>query len=562
MSKRPLPGCGSRAKGAAAPGSIVLQLLCTNDTHSQMEPFKASTGSEKGSLLGGVAARAAMFDALRSAAECDASLTLDAGDLLVGTPYFDFHHGEADMVVMRELGYDAVAVGNHDFDGSAPSPPQPTAPRAAAAPGVSSDSSRGLGYLKNLATRFAPDLEILCGNVIEQATGEPVFAPHAVFERPAGVRIGVAAVLGRAAWEVVGMPKRRGLCLADFEQCARSAAAALLEHNCDVLICLSHTGADRGDRELASLGLFDCIFSGHAHFYDRMDALEHFEGPGGRLGLLSPGFARGGGVSWLRLVLDGETRRIVAHTSGIAPVTTAASCGERALIVKQVEEWRAVFEAKCRAPIGRVHADAELPLPEAREQLVTFSAVHSALSQAVLTELRLLLPELLPVGGSGTIVACNRYSAAFGLCAGQLLTLGDLLELRKYDSGLVYCEVSGEWLLLLLDRNAKFAGRADFLYFEGVSYTLRPCRGTLPEEGFNKKQLDSGALQVVAGSPRVFGTALEDASWYSLVTSDYVLDTLLKDMPGREMGVRNKQEIGVGEQTAVKAFLQRGELLK
>ena len=559
MSKWPLPGCGYRAKDAA-PGSIVLQLLCTNDTHSQMEPFRASTGSEKGSILGGVVARAAMFDAMRSAAECDASLTLDAGDLLVGTPYFDFLHGEADMVVMRELGYDAVAVGNHDFDGSAPSPPQPTASRAAA-PGVSSDSSCGLGYLKNLATRFAPHLQILCGNVIEQATGEPVFAPHAVFERPGGVRIGVAAVLGRAAWEVIDVPKRHGLRLADFERCARSAAAALLEHNCDVLICLSHTGADRGDRELASLGLFDCIFSGHAHFYDRMDALEHFEGPGGRLGLLSPGFARGGGVSWLRLVLDGETRRIVAHTSGITPVTTAG-CGERALIVKQVEEWRAVFEAKCRAPIGRVHADAELPLPEAREQLVTFSAVHSALSRAMLAELRLLVPELLPAGGSGTIVVCNRNSAAFGLCAGQLITLGDLLELRKYDSGLVYCEVSGEWLRLLLDRNAKFVGCADFLYFEGVSYTLRPCRGALPEEGFNKKQLDSGALQVVVGSPQVFGTALEDASWYSCVTSDYVLDTLLMDMTGRETGVRNEQGISVGEQTAVKGFLQRGELLK
>ena len=562
MSKWPLPDYGSTAKDAA-PRNIVLQLLCTNDTHSQMEPFEASTGSEKGSILRGVAARAAMFDAMRGAAECDASLTLDAGDLLVGTPYFDFHRGEADMVIMRELGYDAVAVGNHDFDGSsgsAPAPPQPAASRAAAT-GGSSDSSRGLGYLKKLATRLAPDLRILCGNVIEQETGEPVFAPHAVFERAAGVRIGVAAVLGPAAWEVIAVPKRRGLRLVDFERWARSAASALLEHNCDVLICLSHTGADRGDRELASLGLYDCVFSGHAHFYDRMDALEHFEGPGGRLGLLSPGFARGGGVSWLRLVLDGETRRIVAHTSGIAPVITA-SCGESASIARQVEEWRAVFEAKCGTPIGRVHAEAELPLPDAREQLVTSSAVHSALSRAVLAELRVQVPELLPAGSGGVIVACNRYSATFGLSAGQLLTLGDLLELRKYDSGLVCCEVSGDWLRLLLDRNAKFAGRADFLYFEGISYTLRPCRGALPEEGFKKKQLDSGVLQVVPRSPRVFGTAIEGGSWYSCVTSDYVLDTLLKDIPGREIGVRNEQGMGIGEQTAVKGFLQRGELLK
>ena len=204
-----------------------------------MEPFEASTGSEKGCILGGVTARAAMFDAMRGAAECDASLTLDAGDLLVGTPYFDFHRGEADMVIMRELGYDAVAVGNHDFDGSsgsAPAPPQPTASRAEA-PGGSLDSSCGLGYLKNLATRFAPHLRILCGNVTEQATGEPVFAPHAVFERPAGLRIGVAAVLGPAAWEVIDVRKRHGLRLADFERCARSA-----------------DGSRRGQRRWAAVG--------------------------------------------------------------------------------------------------------------------------------------------------------------------------------------------------------------------------------------------------------------------------------------------------------------------
>ena len=47
----------------------------------------------------------------------------------MGTPYFEFHHGEADMVIMRELGYDAIAVGNHDFDGSDPTSATTTAAR-------------------------------------------------------------------------------------------------------------------------------------------------------------------------------------------------------------------------------------------------------------------------------------------------------------------------------------------------------------------------------------------------------------------------------------------------
>ena len=168
---------------------LVVQLLCTNDTHSQMEPFAATKGSEQGRMVGGVAQRAAVFDAMR--AECpEATLTLDAGDTLVGTPFFEFLGGEADLIVMRELGYDAVAVGNHDFDGSDP----------AAGDGP---EARGLGFFKALAARHSPGLRVLCANVREEATGARVFAPHATFER-GGVKVGVAAVLGQEAWEVVG----------------------------------------------------------------------------------------------------------------------------------------------------------------------------------------------------------------------------------------------------------------------------------------------------------------------------------------------------------------------
>ena len=41
-----------------------------------------------------------------------------------------------------------------------------------------------------------------------------------------------------------------------------------------MLILLSHTGPNRGDLELAKLGLFDIIFSGHEHLYDLLNTFE------------------------------------------------------------------------------------------------------------------------------------------------------------------------------------------------------------------------------------------------------------------------------------------------
>lgn len=92
--KRPLDGI-------PLDGTVTIQLLYTNDTHSAMEPFLASNGSEAGSEVGGVAGRAALFTAMR--AECPETLTLDAGDVLVGTPYFEFLQGEADLKVLQQL---------------------------------------------------------------------------------------------------------------------------------------------------------------------------------------------------------------------------------------------------------------------------------------------------------------------------------------------------------------------------------------------------------------------------------------------------------------------------
>ena len=46
----------------------------------------------------------------------DHVLLLDAGDVFQGTPYFNKFKGVLEMKVMQEMGYDAMTLGNHDFD--------------------------------------------------------------------------------------------------------------------------------------------------------------------------------------------------------------------------------------------------------------------------------------------------------------------------------------------------------------------------------------------------------------------------------------------------------------
>lgn len=91
---------------------VKIVVLHTNDVHSRIEPFANDDPKYPG--LGGVAQRAFLINQIRNAEKN--VLLLDAGDIFQGTPYFNLYGGELEMKLMSEMGYDASAIGNHDFD--------------------------------------------------------------------------------------------------------------------------------------------------------------------------------------------------------------------------------------------------------------------------------------------------------------------------------------------------------------------------------------------------------------------------------------------------------------
>ena len=83
-----------------------LMIIAVNDTHSQIDP--ASDGQ------GGVARRRAIYDKLR--AENPNTVLIHAGDAVQGTLYYSLYRGDVEFALMDTLGYDAIILGNHEFD--------------------------------------------------------------------------------------------------------------------------------------------------------------------------------------------------------------------------------------------------------------------------------------------------------------------------------------------------------------------------------------------------------------------------------------------------------------
>ena len=85
-----------------------LTIFNTNDIHSYLHGPKTEPFG-----LGGVARMSTLLHGLRAATPL--SLTLDAGDWSEGRWYFDVNAGTNLLQILDQIGYDAAALGNHDF---------------------------------------------------------------------------------------------------------------------------------------------------------------------------------------------------------------------------------------------------------------------------------------------------------------------------------------------------------------------------------------------------------------------------------------------------------------
>lgn len=111
---------GSLPVSAQDDAGFTLTVLHTNDTHSHIEQFDGFSGScseeeaAAGECFGGIARRATMLAELRASATNP--ILVDAGDQFQGSLYYTQYRGQEAADYMPMLGYQAMAVGNHEFD--------------------------------------------------------------------------------------------------------------------------------------------------------------------------------------------------------------------------------------------------------------------------------------------------------------------------------------------------------------------------------------------------------------------------------------------------------------
>lgn len=241
-----LPG---KVKYSSAAGESV-NILFTHDVHDHYEAHTVSGASQP---LGGYGRLATAIKENRKSN----SVVVDAGDFSMGSVIQTVFEYEAPSLrILGAMGYDAVTLGNHEFDYGS----------GGLANALNSAAEIG-GNLPSLLVANLPDVTENTGTVLSSALHNYGAEKYKIINR-GGVKIGMFGVVAKSA---MSSAYRSTTDFSDEKKAAKDAVSALKAEGAVIIICLSHGGtsdisAFSADENLArSVSGIDVIISGHSH---------------------------------------------------------------------------------------------------------------------------------------------------------------------------------------------------------------------------------------------------------------------------------------------------------
>jgi 5'-nucleotidase/UDP-sugar diphosphatase len=402
----------------AATNSIeTIIILHTNDLHGAVEPEARSGGGlgESGGLVNLVS----LVDELRLE-DPERTLLLDAGDTLQGTYVSNSTQGQVVVDAMNAAGYDAWALGNHEFDW-------------------------GQDVLRARVSQA--DFPALAANLLDTATGETwdVVEPYAII--PVG-RANVA-ILGLAYPDTPTINKPENVAGLTFSAAEAAVRRYLpeLESEADLIVVLSHLGYD-GDRALASaVSGIDLIIGGHTHTFLEPPAEVNNT-------IIAQAGIKGQVVGRLELTVDLETGMVKDYARGsvLIPVTDdVAAVNQEVQVLVDV----ALDAAK---------ETMDQPIGEVARTLQTNRSGEFALGNLVVDA---MLASWMGEGHPADIAMHNNGGIRADLLKGPV-TFGQLYAVLPFDNQLVALDLTGEQVLSILEHSV--AERAGNMQVAGMTF--------------------------------------------------------------------------------------------
>lgn len=434
------------ALGAGAGlAETTLHILHINDFHSRIEPINrfgstcSASDDAEGLCFGGAARLYTLINRMRDdlGAGGDPVLVLDAGDASQGSLFYTTYGGQAEAGVLERIGFDAMAVGNHEFD----------------------LGPEGLAVFLDTVSFpvLSTNLDVSANNLLAGRV-----LPHVIIER-GGLRVGLVSALATDTPEIAAPgPTVRFL---DEVETLRAAVAELREQGAAPIIALTHVGFARDLEIAAQVPGLAAVIGGHSHTYlSASDPARQGPYPtwvdrddGGIVPVVQAG-SNGRWLGHLVLELDGAGNLL--HASGDTISVDASVTPD-----PEMQEWIAGLAGPIEELKARVVAEAAEGIDGDR---TSCRAGECTMGNLVTDAM------LARVAGQGISIAIQNGGGLRASIEAGEVTMGAVLAVLPFQNTLATFELSGADVLAALENGAgqveEGAGR--FAQVSGLQYVF------------------------------------------------------------------------------------------
>ena len=235
-------------------GGTTITILHVNDTHAHLDAFGPKDLRLNGTI-GGIAKAATVIGMIK--ATTPNVVLLHAGDIFHGDLFYNFQPpdfngapelGVPELMLMEQMGFDAMAVGNHELEGG---------PDAL------------IGVLSAAMVPGAPgSFPLLSANMdVSEYPGMSQWIQPSVMKVIGGVKIGIFGMI--VPNEPTEVTEGTGGSVTINEDVFSNAYASVLSlqaQGANVVICLSHLGSMYDQAVAANVPGIDVIVGGHDHY--------------------------------------------------------------------------------------------------------------------------------------------------------------------------------------------------------------------------------------------------------------------------------------------------------
>ena len=451
---------------AASPASAVksVTILYTNDFHAAVEPMKATWLVDQ-PPIGGVRALSAWITMFRHT-QPNAFL-FDSGDLYTGQAISFLTRGRALIDLWKAIGFDAVCLGNHEFD-------------------YGLDGAEA--YMKG------EPFPVLSANLFYRSSGEPFARPYAIVEKN-GIKIGVIGIFGVDAVPSTNIHTWDTLEARDPIPILRRLVPQLRKQ-VDLVVVLAHqgeTGPMQSDAEahpevqrnfdadkatVAAVPGIDVFVGGHAHRGIEVPWVSPQTGS-----IVVQTYGRGTTLGVLELKVDIAHKKVIAHQGALVRVMPGVFPVPAAVV--QVTR---VWEEKAMRAEKEVVARTAVPFPRDYD---AESPLGDLLCDAMLWK-------------TGAQIAFSNAGGLRGDLPQGAITRGDLVSAFPFINTVVTMDLTGKQIRAILEQSLTL--KVGMMQVAGIKAT------------YDLSRPEYQRLVSVESS----GAPLDDARTYHVVTNSFV----------------------------------------